>query len=79
MLKLISCSGYNALGNQNQTNYDELTYIQNLAPLLAAKGIDAHFIVDQGRSGRQDYTRAGNDWCNNKVRDRHASNRQTIN
>jgi len=59
-------SNYNGLGTQPQTGYDELVYVQNLAPLLAAKGIDAHFIVDQGRSGNQNYTRVGSDWCNNK-------------
>jgi cellulose 1,4-beta-cellobiosidase len=47
--------------------YDELVYVRNLAPLLTAKGIDAHFIVDQGRSGNQSNTRTGGDWCNNKV------------
>ncbi|PVF93598.1 putative cellulose 1,4-beta-cellobiosidase II precursor [Serendipita vermifera] len=59
-------SNYNGLGNQPQMGYDELVYVRNLAPLLAAKGIDAHFIVDQGRSGNQNYTRTGGDWCNNK-------------
>ena len=46
---------------------DELVYVKNLQPLLAAHGFDAHFIVDQGRSGSQNYTREGTDWCNNKV------------
>ncbi|KAG6907860.1 hypothetical protein DXG01_007073 [Tephrocybe rancida] len=59
-------SNYNGLGNQPEQGYDELVYIRNLAPLLAAQGIDAHFIVDQGRSGNQAYTRVGTDWCNNK-------------
>ncbi|KIM28657.1 glycoside hydrolase family 6 protein [Serendipita vermifera MAFF 305830] len=59
-------SNYNGLGNNNQTGMDELVYVRNLQPLLAAKGFDAHFIVDQGRSGTQNYTREGTDWCNNK-------------
>ncbi|KAG8785721.1 hypothetical protein FRC15_000806 [Serendipita sp. 397] len=59
-------SNYNGLGNQPQMGYDELVYVRNLQPLLAAKGIDAHFIVDQGRSGNQNSTRSGGDWCNNK-------------
>ncbi|KAG6852356.1 hypothetical protein C0991_000416 [Blastosporella zonata] len=59
-------SNYNGLGNQPEQGYDELVYIRNLAPLLAAQGIDAHFIVDQSRSGNQAYTRVGTDWCNNK-------------
>ncbi|KIM28658.1 glycoside hydrolase family 6 protein [Serendipita vermifera MAFF 305830] len=59
-------SNYNGLGNNEQQGRDELVYIKNLQPLLAAKGFDAHFIVDQGRSGSQNYTREGTDWCNNK-------------
>ncbi|KAG5651301.1 hypothetical protein H0H81_009126 [Sphagnurus paluster] len=59
-------ANYNGLGNQPQEGYDELKYIRKLAPLLAAQGIDVHFIVDQGRSGNQNYVREGGDWCNNK-------------
>ncbi|KAG8830595.1 hypothetical protein FRC17_004667 [Serendipita sp. 399] len=59
-------SNYNGLGNQPQMGYDDLIYVRNLQPLLVAEGIDAHFIVDQGRSGNQNYTRSGLDWCNNK-------------
>ncbi|KAF5369175.1 hypothetical protein D9615_009976 [Tricholomella constricta] len=59
-------SNYNGLGNQPQEGYDELKYIRKLAPLLAAQGIDAHFIIDQGRSGNQMAVRSGGDWCNNK-------------
>ncbi|KAG8892828.1 hypothetical protein FRC00_011435, partial [Tulasnella sp. 408] len=59
-------SNYNGLGNQPQMGYDDLVYAQNLAPLLTAVGYPAHFIVDQGRSGNQNYTRVGTDWCNNK-------------
>ncbi|KAG7448217.1 cellulase CEL6B [Guyanagaster necrorhizus] len=43
-------------------NYDELLYIQALAPLLTS--LPAHFIVDQGRSGKQDIRNAWGDWCN---------------
>ena len=60
-------SNYNGLGNQPQQGFDELAYVQNLGPLLTAAGFPAHFIVDQGRSGQQNYTRDGSDWCNNKV------------
>lgn len=60
-------SGYNGVGNQEQLGYDELAYVKKLAPLLAEQGIDAHFIIDQGRAGNQNYTRTGGDWCNNKV------------
>ena len=38
-------SNYNGLGNQPQTGYDELVYVNNLAPLLVAKGFNAHFLV----------------------------------
>ncbi|KAF9467387.1 putative cellulose 1,4-beta-cellobiosidase II precursor [Collybia nuda] len=60
-------SNYNGLGNQEQTGYDELVYVQNLAVLLKAQGWDAHFIVDQGRSGNQVALRSGGDWCNFKM------------
>lgn len=63
---LILRSNYNGLGDQPQMGYDELVYVRNLAPLLAARNVTAHFIVDQGRSGVQNYTRTGSDWCNNK-------------
>ncbi|KAK0211167.1 cellobiohydrolase II [Desarmillaria ectypa] len=44
------------------SNYDEIHYIQALAPLLTS--MPAHFIVDQGRSGRQNIRNAWGDWCN---------------
>jgi cellulose 1,4-beta-cellobiosidase len=59
-------SNYNGIGNNNQTGYDELVYVRNLKPLLAAQGVDAHFIIDQGRSGNQTNPRSGGDWCNNR-------------
>ncbi|KAJ7080521.1 1, 4-beta cellobiohydrolase [Mycena epipterygia] len=36
---------------QGNPNYDEIHYINALAPVLASSGFPAHFIVDQGRSG----------------------------
>lgn len=47
------------------SNYDESLYVQALAPLLSAAGFDAHFITDQGRSGKQPTGQsAWGDWCN---------------
>ena len=37
---------------------------QALAPLLQNGGFNAHFIVDQGRSGVQDIRVQWGDWCN---------------
>ncbi|KAJ7481181.1 cellobiohydrolaseII [Mycena galericulata] len=51
---------------QGNPNYDELLYIQALAPLLTSGGFPAHFIVDQGRSGVQNIRSAWGDWCNVK-------------
>nr|ADX07335.1 putative cellulase CEL6B [Flammulina velutipes] len=42
-------------------NYDEIRYINALAPLLSW---DAKFIVDQGRSGQQNIRQAWGNWCN---------------
>jgi cellulose 1,4-beta-cellobiosidase len=61
-------SNYNGLGNNDQAGRDELVYINNLSPLLEARGYPAHFIVDQGRSGNQTAPREGGDWCNFSVR-----------
>lgn len=47
-------------------NYDEIHYIEALAPVLKAAGWDATFIVDQGRSGRQNIRSAWGNWCNVK-------------
>ncbi|KAG8698726.1 hypothetical protein FRC11_014199, partial [Ceratobasidium sp. 423] len=60
-------SNYNGLGNQEQQGRDELKYINDLSPLLEQVGYPAHFIVDQGRSGNQEATRDGGDWCNFKI------------
>ncbi|KUI64021.1 1,4-beta-D-glucan cellobiohydrolase CEL6A [Cytospora mali] len=47
------------------SNYDEKLYVQALAPLLSSAGFDAHFITDQGRSGKQPTGQtAWGDWCN---------------
>lgn len=47
------------------SNYDEKHYVQAIAPLLSSAGFDAHFITDQGRSGKQPTGQsAWGDWCN---------------
>ncbi|KAK0482531.1 cellobiohydrolaseII [Armillaria novae-zelandiae] len=64
-------ANYNALSaaspdpiTSGNPNYDEIHYINALAPLLTA--MPAHFIVDQGRSGKQNIRTAWGDWCNVK-------------
>ncbi|KAG9001254.1 hypothetical protein FRB95_011350 [Tulasnella sp. JGI-2019a] len=47
-------------------NYDELLYINALAPTLASNGFPAQFITDMGRSGVQGIRVAWGDWCNIK-------------
>ncbi|KAG5654138.1 Beta-glucosidase cel3A [Sphagnurus paluster] len=66
-------ANYNALSagspdpiTQGNSNYDEIHYINALAPALAAGGFPAHFIVDQGRSGVQNIRQQWGDWCNVK-------------
>jgi cellulose 1,4-beta-cellobiosidase len=50
---------------QGNSNYDEIHYVQAIAPLLSAAGWSAHFITDQGRSGKQPTGQsAWGDWCN---------------
>ncbi|CAK5265179.1 unnamed protein product [Mycena citricolor] len=51
---------------QGNANYDEIHYINALAPNLASAGFPAHFIVDQGRSGVQNIRQQWGDWCNVK-------------
>lgn len=47
------------------SNYDESLYVQAIAPLLSSAGFSAHFITDQGRSGKQPTGQAAwGDWCN---------------
>ncbi|KAF5387593.1 hypothetical protein D9757_006522 [Collybiopsis confluens] len=48
---------------QGDPSFDEMLYIQNLAPLLGSS-FPAHFIVDQGRSGQQNLRQQWGDWCN---------------
>ncbi|KAJ7057960.1 cellobiohydrolase II [Mycena amicta] len=64
-------ANYNALSaatpdpiTQGNPNYDEIHYINALAPLLT--GFPAHFIVDQSRSGQQNLRQQWGDWCNVK-------------
>lgn len=50
---------------QGNSNYDEIHYVQALAPLLSSAGWNAHFITDQGRSGKQPTgQKEWGDWCN---------------
>ncbi|KAJ6502087.1 cellobiohydrolase II [Mycena sanguinolenta] len=51
---------------QGNSNYDELHYINALAPVLSSAGFPTHFIVDQGRSGVQNIRQQWGDWCNVK-------------
>ncbi|TFK38683.1 cellobiohydrolase II-I [Crucibulum laeve] len=51
---------------QGNSNYDEIHYINALAPALASLGFPAHFIVDQARSGVQNIRQQWGDWCNVK-------------
>ena len=46
--------------------YDEWHYIHLLAPLLIQNGFPAHFIVDQGRSGKEGIRTDWGHWCNVK-------------
>ena len=64
-------ANYNALSaaspdpiTQGNPNYDEIHYINALAPLLHTN--IRHFIVDQGRSGVQNLRQQWGDWCNVK-------------
>lgn len=64
-------ANYNALRaaspdpiTQGNNNYDEIHYIEALAPLLTS--YPAHFIVDQGRAGVQNIRDQWGDWCNVK-------------
>jgi len=50
---------------QGNSNYDEKHYVEAIAPLLTAQGFPAHFITDQGRSGKQPTGQLQwGDWCN---------------
>jgi len=52
---------------KGNSNYDELHYVNAITPLLQQQGFNAHFITDQGRSGKQPtgQTNWGH-WCNAK-------------
>ncbi|KAG8904896.1 Beta-glucosidase cel3A, partial [Tulasnella sp. 408] len=49
---------------QGNPTPDELSYVRALGPKLSAQGFPAHFIVDQGRSGREKLRDAWGNWCN---------------
>ncbi|KAL1843761.1 hypothetical protein VTK73DRAFT_2737 [Phialemonium thermophilum] len=50
---------------QGNNNYDEIHYVQAIAPLLKSAGFDAHFITDTGRNGKQPTgQQQWGDWCN---------------
>ncbi|KAJ9144406.1 Glucanase [Coniochaeta hoffmannii] len=52
---------------QGNSNYDEIHYVQAIAPLLSAAGWNAHFVTDTGRAGKQPTGQAAwGDWCNVK-------------
>jgi len=64
-------SNYNALNAASRDpvtspsdNYDEVRYINALAPLLRNQGWNAQFLVDQGRSGKQNIRAEWGSWCN---------------
>ncbi|KAI1110561.1 1, 4-beta cellobiohydrolase [Nemania sp. NC0429] len=58
-----ACPSY----TQGNAVCDESGYIHNLAPLLQARGWDAHFVTDTGRSGKQPTGQnEWGDWCNAK-------------
>ena len=66
-------ANYNALSasspdpvTQGNQNTDELKFINAFAPALRSNGFPAQFIVDQGRSGRQNIRDQWGDWCNVK-------------
>lgn len=50
---------------QGNAVYNEKLYVDALGPLLSARGFDARFIVDQGRSGKQPTgQQEWGHWCN---------------
>jgi len=66
-------ANYNAISvavadpiTQGDNNYDELLYVEALAPLLTSQNFPAHFVIDQGRSGVQNLRLQWGDWCNVK-------------
>lgn len=45
-------------------SYDELHYAESLAPHLTNNSLPAHFIIDQGRAGKQNTRPTWSEWCN---------------
>lgn len=69
----LDVANYNALSaaspdpiTQGNANYDEIHYINALAPQLQSQGFPATFVVDQGRAGQQNLRQQWGDWCNIK-------------
>lgn len=59
--EISTCPSY----TQGNTNCDESSYVNAMAPLLSAAGWDAHFVTDTGRSGKQPTgQKEWGDWCN---------------
>ncbi|KAF8647433.1 hypothetical protein AX16_006710, partial [Volvariella volvacea WC 439] len=61
---------YNATVREPYTewndSWDERRFANNLAPHLTASGVPAHFIIDQGRSGKTGIRDDWSWWCNLK-------------
>jgi len=49
---------------KDHPNFNEKLYVNALAPYLKARGIPAHFIIDQGRAGQKNIKEVGGRWCN---------------
>ena len=72
-MNILDVANYNALSasspdpiTQGNQNYDEIHYINALAPELKNQGFPATFVVDQGRAGQQNLRQQWGDWCNIK-------------
>lgn len=55
-------------GSTSYPSYDEIHYVNSIAPMLRYNGFPPYFLVDQSRAGRQNIRNSLNDWCNVKVR-----------
>ncbi|KAF9554540.1 cellobiohydrolase [Agrocybe pediades] len=69
----INVSNYNQYISAVRENYtewsnswDEFHYVNSLTPHLQAAGFPAHFIIDQGRSGKGGIRTEWGQWCNVK-------------
>lgn len=67
----INVSNYNQYVSAVRENYtewnnswDEYHYVESLTPHLMEAGYPAHFIVDQGRSGKGGIRTSWGQWCN---------------